>query len=127
MWQHIVVFVNVINGLYWVFLKNGINICNILRQSINKDYGLNVVVNFKLGNKTTKLEYQIIQHCNNLLLTLPEYLDSPPLFSGIRVSIFSCLCSVLYIIVRPFSVYIVLYIYFHLRFQITPLVTSNFS
>jgi hypothetical protein len=65
--------------------------------------GLNVEVNFKLGSKTTKLEYKIIQHYSNLLPTFPEYLDSPPLFSGIRVSIFSCLCSVLYIIVRLLS------------------------
>lgn len=127
MWQLIVVFVNIINGLYWVFLKNGINICNIWREFINTDYGLNVGIHFKLGSVTTNLEYQIIQHCNNLPLPLPTHLDSFTLFRGIRVSILVCVVFCASLLVLFIFVYIVLSGFFHLRFQITHVVPSNFS
>ena len=58
------------------------------------------------------------------LLTLPDHLNSPPVFSGVRVirSLVLCLCFVdrcLSFFFWPFC-----YLSFHLRILITPLVSS---
>ena len=61
------------------------------------------------------------------LLTLPEHLSSPPVFSGIRVSRSLILCFVdRYLPFCIFFFWLLCCLFFDIRILITPLVSPNF-
>ena len=65
------------------------------------------------------------------LLTLPEHLSSPPVFSGVRVTrslvLYVCFCRTLFVLLYFFFWPLCCLFFFDIRILIAPLVSSNSS
>jgi len=65
------------------------------------------------------------------LLTLPEHLSSPDVFSGVRVTrslvLYLCFCQSLFALLYFFFWPLCCLFFFDIRIMIAPLVSSNFS
>ena len=80
-----------------------------------------------VSNLCSILTLSLVEH---ELLTLPEHLSSPPVFSWVRVTDLQFYMYVLQIVVCPLFIFLwPLYclFFFNIRILITPLVSSNSS
>ena len=62
-----------------------------------------------------------------VLLTLPDHLSSPPVFSGVRVTGSLVFCRALFVLLYFFCWPLCCLFFFDIRILITPLVSSNSS
>ena len=113
--------------MYGVYLY--ISLCSFQCISRNRmfDYYNNLLVNIVLSDH---LYLKFILHVivEQELLTLPEHLSSPPVFSGVRVtrSLVICVCFVdRCLSFCPFFLPLCCLFFFELGILITPLVSSN--
>jgi hypothetical protein len=69
-----------------------------------------------------------VQLVKQELLTLPEHMSSPPVFSGVSCySIFSFMCMLCWSLFVFLNFWSLCFLFFDLRILITPLISSNSS